>query len=319
MNINQGLKNQVKIVFFGTSDFAVTALKYLVQNGYYIAGVFTQPEKLVGRQRITMPSPVKKAALGSNALVLEPHTLKDDETFRHFKHLDPDICIIASYGKIIPSRYLEIPKYGFLNIHPSLLPKYRGPSPIQTAILNGDNKTGVTIIKLDEEIDHGKILSSKLYLIPSTLYYAQIEKELAELGGELLLEVLPEYINGRVKLTEQEHDKAVFTKKFGREDGKIIWSEPVEIIYNRVKALSHEPGTWCWWENKILNIIKAEIHEKGTKGESGKIISHADKRITVQTGKGSLELLTVQLEGGRVTDIKDFLNGHQNFASSILR
>ncbi|MDP3697090.1 MAG: methionyl-tRNA formyltransferase, partial [Candidatus Taylorbacteria bacterium] len=139
-------KKDLQIVFFGTSDFAVPALKSLLNFGYNVTAVVTQPEKPVGRARVIMPSPVKKVAFENHIPVLEPHTLKDDETFKRFKHLNPDICIVTAYGKIIPSRYLDISRFGFLNIHPSLLPKYRGPSPIQTAIMNGDTETGVTIM-----------------------------------------------------------------------------------------------------------------------------------------------------------------------------
>ena len=162
-------KSNFKIIFFGTSSFAVPAFKYLVQNGYNVVAVVTQPEKPTGRQRITMPSPVKKAAVELNIPILELHSLKDEESFKKFKHLNPDICIVAAYGKLIPSQYLEIPRYRFLNIHPSLLPKYRGPSPVQAAIINGDEETGVSIMLIDEQMDHGSILKNGKWKMESII------------------------------------------------------------------------------------------------------------------------------------------------------
>src|SRR3989344_9193309 len=173
--------DKLRVIFFGTSDFAVPALKNLINFGYSVIAVVTQPEKPAGRLRITMPSPVKKTALENNIPVLEPHNLKnDDDFFKNFHKLAPNICIVAAYGKIIPIRYLGIAEYGFINIHPSLLPKYRGPSPIQTAILNGDKETGVAIMKIDEKMDHGPILGTKSYYLLPTTYYPQAEKDLAE-------------------------------------------------------------------------------------------------------------------------------------------
>ena len=175
----------VKTAFFGTSEFAVPALKYLIQNGYDIIAVVTQPEKPVGRTMTIMPSPIKKSAIENNILVFEPHNLKnDDNFFKSFKHLNPDLCIVAAYGKIIPYQYLEIPRLGFINIHPSLLPKYRGPSPIQAAILNGDKETGVAIIKLDEEMDHGAILANHKSQIINYKYYKELESELSKLSPD---------------------------------------------------------------------------------------------------------------------------------------
>lgn len=288
--IIQGHEKSLKIVFFGTPDFAIPALNSLINFGYNVVAVVTQPEKPVSRARVVMPSPVKKAAVEKKITVFEPHNLKkDEEFFKQFKHLNPDLCVIAAYGKIIPSRYLEIPKYGFLNTHPSLLPKYRGPSPIQTAILNGETKTGVTIMVVDEEMDHGSVLAKATYDLQPTTYNAQVEKELAELGAELLIETLPKYISGNIKPEPQDHGKATFTKMLSREDGRINWNEPVEKIYNRIRALNPEPGTWTTWSVKIVNIKKAELR---------------DEKINIQT---------IQLEGKKEMAFKEFLNGHPDF------
>ncbi|OGN07430.1 MAG: methionyl-tRNA formyltransferase [Candidatus Yanofskybacteria bacterium RIFCSPHIGHO2_02_FULL_38_22b] len=313
----------MKIVFFGTPDFAIPALKSLINFDYHIEAVVTQPEKPVGRAKVILPSPVKKVALEYDIKVFEPHSLKkDEEFFKQFKHLNSDICLIAAYGKIIPSQYIELPKYGFINIHPSLLPKYRGPSPIQTAILNGDTKTGVTIMKIDEEVDHGSILSSKSYYLPPNTYYSQAEQELARLGAELLIETIPKYLNEEIKPREQDHSQATFTKIITREDGKIDWNKSAEEIYNQIRALNPEPGTWTIWQNKILNIIKTDYLDvqlpRNLEVEHPGTVFKLNNDIAVVTQKCYLILKQIQLEGGKEMDAKAFLNGHPDFLNSTL-
>ncbi|MBI2064606.1 MAG: methionyl-tRNA formyltransferase [Candidatus Yanofskybacteria bacterium] len=329
-------ENHLKIVFFGTSDFAVPALKSLLNFGYPIMAVVTQPEKPAGRLRVTMPSPVKKLALENNIPTLEPHNLKNDEEFfKHFKHLNPDLCIVASYGKIIPSRYLEIPKYGFINIHPSLLPKYRGPSPIQTAILNGDTETGVSIMLIDEQMDHGPILGITNYELRITNYYKETEEELAKLGAELLIDTLPKYISGEIKPQEQNHSQATLTKMITREDGHIDWNRPAEEIYNQIRALNPEPGTWTLLrqgsrlakayggarvggQSKTLNIKTAQTTDSDCGTKPHGLIEKLNNDIAVATKKCYLILKQIQLEGGKEMDAKSFVNGHPDFLSSIL-
>ncbi len=278
------MKNNLKVVFFGTPDFAMPVLETLVKNSY-------------------------------NVSHFQSKSLKDEQTFENFKLLSPDLCVVAAYGKIIPKRYLDIPKYGFLNVHPSLLPKYRGPSPVQTAILNGDpvveisdaygknkpkshygagTETGVTIMLMDEQVDHGPILAQKTYNLGPTTYNLQASKELFELGAELLIETLPKYINGEIRPEPQNHSQATFTKMFTREDGRINWSNSPEKIYNRIRALNPEPGTWTMWKGKIINIRKAEP---------------ADGKINIQI---------IQMEGKKEMPFKEFLNGYPDFSVSEL-
>lgn len=348
------MENNLKVVFWGTPDFAIPALKSLINFGYHIEAVVTQPEKPVGRAKVILPSPVKKFALENNIKVFEPHSLKKDpapnlsagrhsekgrvwggageEFFKQFKHLNPDLCIVAAYGKIIPSRYLDIPKYGFINIHPSLLPKYRGPSPIQTAILNGDSETGVTIMKVDEEVDHGPTLSFVKHSVSNKTYYKEVVNDLAKIGAKLLIETIPKYLNGEIKPREQDHSQATFTKMFERADGKIDWNKPAETIYNQIRALNPEPGTWTLLrqsfaqvygtakqgfggQSKVLNIKKAELLSQPTNElEPGTIIK-MNKKVAVKTATSYLILGTLQLEGGKEMNAESFFNGHPNFTS----
>lgn len=284
----------LKIIFFGTPDFAVPALKLLSDSACHVVAVFTQPDKHIGRKQVLSPPPVKFKAESLKLKVFQPKTLKDNQVFEDFKNLNPDICVIAAYGKMIQKRYLDIPKFGFINIHPSLLPKYRGPSPIQAAILNGDRETGVTIMIVDEEMDHGKIVSSIKYQVSSNKNYKEIECDLAELGAKLLIETIPEYVNGNIQPTEQNHNQATYTKLLTREDGKIDWNKSAQKIYNQIRALNPEPGTWTTWKDKIINIKKAGL---------------TDGKINIQT---------IQMEGKKEMPFQEFLNGHKDFSVSKL-
>jgi len=286
----------MKIIFFGTSDFSKTIFEALVKNGY------------------------------------SPILWGKDKNFEEFKSLKPDFCVVVAYGRIIPKEWLAIPKYGFLNIHPSLLPKYRGPSPIQTAILNGDKETGVTIILMDEKIDHGPIVKIQNLKIKNQ-NYKELERELAELGGRLLIEVLPDWVSGQIKLKEQNHEEATYTKKFSWLDGKINWNKPAEEIDRQIRALNPEPGTWTMWNpstgssraGKILKILEAKIYEKQTYHEHDEIyigVVYAaegeNDHVFIPCSRGHIEPLIVQVEGKKSLSIKDFLNGHRDFIGLTL-
>src|SRR3989338_1672588 len=345
------MNSQFKIAFFGTSDFAVPILKALFKNGYNITAVVTTPNEPIGRKQTLTPPPIKLVAQELGLTVLQPPSLKIDKfkTYLEIKNLELeiDLGIVASYGKIIPSQYLEMPRYGFLNIHPSLLPKYRGPSPIQTTIMKGDKKTGVTIIKLDEKVDHGPVLARREFSIlptpravckafgdawpkqllrlqrPGNFQFSnqkELERELAKLGAELLIEILPQYIIGKIEAKPQEHEKATFTKLLTREDGRIDWNKTAEEIYNQILALHPEPGTWTIWQDKILNIIEVNhIEVKPQYGSHGLgEVVRVNNEIAVTTKKCYLILKQIQLEGGKEMGAKAFLNGHPDFLGSKL-
>lgn len=340
-----------KIVFFGTPEFSVSALEKLKNAGFDIAAVVTAPDKPIGRKKTLTPPPVKQWAGKNDIKILQPAMLKDDTVFEQFSALKPDVCIVSAYGNIIPSRYLKIPKLGFVNIHPSLLPVYRGPTPIQSAILNGETRTGVTIMQVDAEIDHGPILAQETYDIPAGAYLPQVEKDLACLGAGLLVSILPEYVKastpprlgttisacwpsvsfsdqscespryGKVlafTIREQEHDKATFTKKFTREDGHIDWSQSAAVIHNRIRALATEPGTWTMWQNAPLNILEASCAlAEDVIPPVGMVVRHHDQ-IAVATSNGFLVLNTIQLSGSRPMQAVDFVNGKKDFIGSVL-
>ena len=308
----QNDNSKFKIIFFGTPDFAMPVLEALIKNGYNVSHLKTK-------------------------------SLKDDSVFEEFKSLNPDLCVVAAYGKIIPKRYLEIPKYGFINVHPSLLPKYRGPSPVQTAIMNGDAETGASIMLVDEEVDHGPVLTKATYRIPDTKYHIEIAEDIFGLGAKLLVETLPKYTNGEIKPEPQDHSQATSTKMFSRIDGRINWNEPAEKIYNQIRALNPEPGTWTTWNGKVINIPTSSrfyspqnddyrIEDpRFVENESGQVVYPQVKNgaeagsvrkingdIAVLTKGGYLALETVQLEGGKKMNIKYFVSGHRGFVGSVL-
>jgi methionyl-tRNA formyltransferase len=227
---------------------------------------------------------------------------------------------VAAYGQILPKEILEIPKHGCLNVHPSLLPKYRGPTPVQTAILNGDEETGVTVIKMTEKIDAGDIVASTKYEVRSTkIFYKDLEKALAELGAKLLIETIPKWIKGEIKPKPQDESKATYTKILKKEDGHINWSKSAEEIERQIRALNPEPGVFTEYSEKILKILESEVLENDIKKQIGEVFLIKDRKLVVQTGKDCLIIKKLQLEGGKSLEAQDFLRGHQEIIGTILQ
>ncbi len=306
-----------KIIFFGTSNFAVPALETLVKEGYEIVAVITNPDEPVGRKKVLTPPPVKVAAEKYEIKILQPEKLRNNPEFaEELKNLKPDVGVVAAYGKIIPAEIINLPRLGILNIHPSLLPKYRGPTPIQTTILNGEKETGVTIIKIDEEADHGLILESKKWEIESRIKFEELSSASAELGAELLIKILPDYLAGKIELRLQDHSQATFTKKFARDDARINWNKTAEEIDCQIRALNPEPGVWTIWNGRMLKILEAGIIS-GEGRQNGQVFQEENK-IAVGTAKGLIVLKTIQLEGKKVILAEDFARGNSDFIGAIL-
>jgi len=264
-----------------------------------------------------------------NIPILQPEKLQ--VTSCELQELKPDLIIIAAYGQILPKEILDIPKQGCLNIHPSLLPKYRGPSPLQFTILNGAKETGVTIIKMDEKIDQGPILAKRELKIPNPkISYEKLLKELAELGANLLIETIPKWLKGEIKAIPQDESKASYTKLLKKEDGKIDWTKSAEEIERQVRAFNPWPGTFAKIQNakskmqndnvkcKILKILKAEVLITPKKRKIGEIFLTDDKKLAIQTGQNCLIILKLQLEGKKQIDYNNFLLGHREIIGSIL-
>jgi len=263
----------LKFIFFGSSEFSVIILKHLIEAGYLPLAIVTAPDQPVGRKQILTPTPVKILALEKNIPILQPKKLDDDfynNVLNSLRQLadqgndkkEVDLFIVASYGKIIPKNILDLSKFGSLNVHPSLLPKYRGASPIQAALLNGEKKTGITIMLMDEKIDHGPILSSAKYPISETENFLTLHNRLAELGAKLLIATMPNFLAGKIKPIEQNHKVATFCKIIKKEEGEINWQKSAEEIYNQWRAYADWPGVYSQLavNNKQLTIKFIEIN-----------------------------------------------------------
>lgn len=285
--------NSLNFAFFGTSELSVKVLGILIKNGYTPDLVITAPDKPKGRKMILTSPPVKVFAQKHNLKIIQPEKLitsaLDIECPSGF-----DLFIVASYGKIIPKSILDIPKFGALNVHPSLLPKFRGPSPIQSFILSEEEKTGVTIMLMDAKIDNGPILASqKLKVESQKLNAKELEEKLAELGGQMLVEVIPKWVNGEIKPTEQNHSQATFTKKISKEDGLVdIEKDSPEIIYRKFLAFQPWPGIYYFTEKggRKIRVIITDMELSET---------------------GELRIKKVKPEGKKEMDYKDFLKGNK--------
>lgn len=267
------MKNNVKIVFFGNPKFALPALGSLMREKYQITGVITAPDKPVGRKHIITPPPVKVLAQKNGLTIYQPENKA--ELLKIMKNLQPDLAIVAAFGMIFPKEILSIPKYGFINIHPSILPRWRGPSPIQTAILNGDEKTGITLFLMDEEIDHGPIISNEKLVMSNEETTEILSKKLSELGADLLIETLPKFVAGEITPLPQNEAEVTYTKKFSTQDAYVEpknleeaqqkGGEIAEKIERKIRALNPEPGVWtlrqAQGKQKRIKILEAKLVE----------------------------------------------------------
>ncbi|EKE19841.1 MAG: Methionyl-tRNA formyltransferase [uncultured bacterium] len=305
----------------GTSDLSEAILESLINNEYNLVGVFTKPDTKVGRKQEIVEPLVKKMAKAKNIPVFQPAKFKDEGT-QALKELAPDLVIVAAYGKIIPEVALEIPKFGFINVHVSILPKYRGASPIQNALLAGEKETGVTIMLMDQGIDTGDILAQEITPIEDQDTTESLMARMAGVGANLLIKTLPNWIEGGIDAKKQDHELATFCKLISREDGKISWTDSAEKIQNQFRAMTPWPGVFTFWKNgsklvrlKLNSISKTDSNKDHQMGE----VFQIGNEVAVQTGEGAIILREIQKEGKKSSDLKSFINGHKNFIGSILQ
>ncbi len=303
------MKNS-RIIFFGTPDFAIPALRELAEN-FSIEAVITQPDKPKGRKKEPIAPPIKKYASTRDFLILQPQKL-DKKFIGQLEKLKPDLGVVVAYGKILPKQILDLPKHGCLNIHASLLPKYRGAAPIQAALLNGDKKTGITIMKIDKGLDTGDIISSQSIEIQKQDNLQTLHDKLAELGAQLLIKTIPDYIAGKIKPQKQDESKASVFPTISKGQGRILWKNSAEHIFNQIRAFTPWPGAFTFYNNKKLDIIEAEPVECGENRLIGQIFGFNNK-VLVQCKENCLEIKKVKLEGKKEIDIQSFINGHSDF------
>ena len=310
----------MRIVFMGTPEFAVPSLEGLISNGYEVVAVYTQPDKAAGRGRVIEESPVKKAALRHGLKVLQPVNLKSAETKTQLADLKPNAIVVAAFGQILPQSVLEIPPFGCINIHPSLLPKYRGVAPVPAAILNGDEWTGVSIMLLDKGVDTGPVLTNvHVPVLPQDTAGSLLEK-LSHSGAQLLVDTLPGWFRKEIKPQPQNSADASYTKMLTKEAGEIDWKLPAVAIWRRVRAYQPWPGCYTRWQEKQLKIIEAEPLAAVENSPPGTVVSVKDSpsAFGVITGDGILGVIKVQLEGKKIVTAKEFLNGQRHILGAML-
>ncbi len=310
----------MKIVFMGTPEFAVRPLESLAGNGYEVAAVYTQPDKAVGRGRVLEESPVKKMALQLGLPILQPTNLKSPEVQAQLAELKPDAIVVAAFGQILPPAVLVIPPYGCINIHPSLLPRFRGTAPVPAAILSGDKFTGVSIMLLDKGVDTGPVLArTQVPILPEDTAGSLMEK-LARIGAQLLLDVLPRWYRKELKPQPQGDAVATYTKMLTKEVGEIDWHLTAVEIWRRVRAYQPWPGCCARWQGKQLKILEAVPMAGEGVTEPGRVVTVAKGPTVfgIGTGDGVLGIVKVQLEGKKVMTSGEFLRGQRNFVGAVL-
>ena len=312
-------RNPLRLLFMGTPDFAVPALGALLDAGHDVVGVFTQPDRRSGRGRRVSAPPVKEFAERRDLTVFQPASLREDaEARQRISDLAPDAIVVAAYGLFLPEDTLAAPRLGCLNIHPSLLPRHRGPSPVATAILEGDRTTGVTIMLLDEGMDTGPVLAQRETPIGEEETCDKLTTRLFDMGANLLVKTLEEWSAGRIASTPQDDAKATITRRLQRSDGRIDWSDTAESIARRVRAFTPWPGTFTTWRGRTLKILEAESLDATLAEPPGTVIAMNDLGVATVAGQGALRLVRIQIEGRRASSVSDFIRGYPDFVSSVL-
>ena len=294
----------------GTPDFSVGALKALAENGYEIAGVVTQPDKPRGRGKASAMTPVKEAALELGLTVYQPSRVREQSFMDTVRALNPDVIVVSAFGQIIPKALLELPRYGCVNIHASLLPKYRGAAPIQWAVMDGEPVSGVTIMQMDEDLDTGDMLAkTEVPLEPDETGGSLFDK-LSRAGADLLIRTLPALEQGTLTPEKQPLESpTAYARMIRKEDGRIDWNLEAEAIERRIRGLNPWPSAYTELTGKILKIWRAEVLPKESGQAPGTVTEAGKGGFCVQTGKGVLRLLEVQLEGKKRMDAQAFLRG----------
>lgn len=299
-----------RIVFFGTPTFALPTLQTLFERPDEVVAVVTQPDREKGRGRRVVFSPVKELALRHRLTLLQPQRVKEELFQEALIGLHPDLVVVVAFGQILPKSILNIPKYGAINIHASLLPKYRGAAPIAWAILNGEKVTGITAMAMDEGMDTGDILLQMETTIGNEEMCETLHDRLASLGAQLLNRTLEKMKAGSIHPIPQDHSKATYAPPLKKEDGHIDWKKGANEINRQVRAFNPWPGAFTKLGDQWLKIYKGEIRERPLTGKAGAVVWVGSDFIEVETGKDSFRIKEVQLEGRRRMTIRDFLSGH---------
>ncbi len=313
----------MKVIFMGTPDFASGALEAIIEAGHEVAAVVTQPDKPKGRGKEMQMPPVKACALKYGIPVLQPAKVREPEEVAKLASFGADIFVVAAFGQLLPEEILKLPKFGCVNIHASLLPKYRGAAPIQWAILNGETETGITIMQMDKGLDTGDILMKRVVPIGERETGESLYDKLSRAGAELIAEALPKIEKGELKAQKQNEEEATYVGMLKKSMGLIHWEKDAASIDRLVRGLNSWPSAYTYYRKKSLKIWECEaiLEENGrveTEGMAGVVERVEKDAFYVRTGKGLLKVVQVQLEGKKRMDVKDFLLGYPLEAGAIL-
>lgn len=306
----------MKLIFMGTPDFAATILAKLINSGHEIIGVVTQPDKEKGRGHEISFSPVKELAMKHGLPVYQPAKVKETESLEKIKALKPEVIVVAAFGQILPKALLDIPEHGCINVHASLLPKYRGAAPIQYSILDGEEETGITIMYMDVGIDTGDIILQKAIPIDLKETGGSLFDKMAVLGSDLLIEALKDIENGTATRTPQEHEKATHVRMISKEMGLLDFNEPAVKLERQIRGLNPWPSAYTLLDGKTLKLWQADVEEDKLTGKGvqeaipGEVIEIHKDAIVVKTGEGNLAIKELQLEGKKRMAADAFLRGY---------
>ena len=309
--------NKIRTIFIGTPDFGIPTLEALNKDERFeIIAIITQPDMPIGRQQTLIPTPVKTVAQKYDWLILQPKRIR--EITEQIKNLQPDVIIVIAYAQIIPEEILTIQKYGCINLHGSLLPKYRGAAVIQASILNNDKETGLTVMKIDRGLDTGPILAQISMPISANDSYGLLYDKLAILAPDFFINTLIEYIQGKITPQEQDETKASYVNQIAKSDGLIDWNKNANEIKRLINAMNPWPSAWTWWNGKQLKIISVQnkpIEINTYKHGKTFIYNHG---LAIQCGEDALIINKIQLEGKKELTSQEFLNGQRDFIGSVL-
>ena len=315
------MSESIRIIYAGTPDFAVAPLSALIDAGYNVVAVYTQPDRPAGRGREPRPSPVKQKALEHNIPVFQPETLKSEADQNTLRELNSDLMIVTAYGLLLPKAVLDIPRLGCINVHASLLPRWRGAAPIQRSILAGDKQTGITIMQMDVGLDTGDMLAKQVCDIRSDDTGSSLHDRLMVMGAETLLTMLPDFIAGRIAAEKQDDALATYASKLSKQEAEIDWSLSAEQIHYSVRAFNAWPVAFTSWQYKnkqdVLRVWQSEVLATTSSATAGRVLSCGKEGIYVATGNGVIRLLQVQPSGKKAMAAADFANAH-NIEGQIL-
>jgi len=314
----------LRVVFMGSPEFAIPSLEHLILNRYQVVAVYTQPDKPAGRGYSVASSPLKRAAIGRELPVVQPVSLKEPEAVAQLAGFHPEVVVVAAFGQILPQSVLDMPRYGCINIHPSLLPKYRGVSPVAAAILAGDEFTGVSIMLMDRGLDTGPVLARAQIAVSGQDTTGSLTARLSLIAAQLLQDVLMRWLRGELTPQPQNEAEATYSAPVSKEEGKIDWHLPAVDIWRGVRAFQPWPGCYTSWQGKRLEIIEAVPLPWERALEIGRVVAlppvveRSEAAFGVSTGDGVLGVCQVQLEGKRAMSAAEFLRGQRQFIGAVL-